>query len=282
VGAAATFRGEAWARLGRSRTCCDLVSVVVRAGVGGAGVGVEPGPTRAGKFGIDFKFARPRATVGAMARAATRAIARRGDARVKRFEDDRQVMRLTTEILRLQRRLAKKVVGDAIGHRMLRVKANLVHGEWLRWLAEQMPFTHKTVSNYMMLARWSDERPQDIERLAHLGPTKMYLLAPLTPGVRRSLTSRTPIPIPGGGKKTIDVMTVVELRKVIDGGLATPPVRRLPIGEVIQGVTHDMAGLGARLDTLFARKREVDEPTARNVHDGLLALAAEVRAQFDL
>jgi len=50
-----------------------------------------------------------------------------------------------------------------------------------------------------------------LERFGHLGPAKLYLLAPLQPGERRQLTSRTPIPIPGGDPKTIDEMTHAEI-----------------------------------------------------------------------
>ena len=91
---------------------------------------------------------------------------------------------LSGGIAAARRRRSRGVV--AMGERMATVRDLLPRGEWRRWIDEALPFTPRTVGNYIMLAQWHEERPQDIERLAHLGPTKLYLLRPAHAGAPAS------------------------------------------------------------------------------------------------
>jgi hypothetical protein len=79
-------------------------------------------------------------------------------------------------------------------------------------------------------------------------------------------------------------MTTVELGRVIVGAtdLAAPPAPRVPIGKVVQGIQHGIAGLDAQVDVLLARKREVDRDVAESLRDGLVALATELEDAVDL
>ena len=137
----------------------------------------------------------------------------------------------------------------------------------------------RTVNNYMLLAEWMDGRPRDLERLGHLGPSKLYLLAPLQPGERRRLTSRTPVPIPGGEPKTIEAMTYGELKRAIDGGF-TSSASGVSIGKVVQRVQYGLAGLDANLDVLVGRADEVDEDVVAELHAKLVELVGELEAAF--
>jgi hypothetical protein len=212
-------------------------------------------------------------------------MARRREAPPTRWKSDRAVVKLTGEILKLQRELATRVVEGAIamGERMAKIRAALPHGQWQRWIEEAVPFTRKTIANYMMLARWAEARPRDLERLAHLGPSKLYLLARVSPADRRRLTSRTPIAIPGGGTKTIDVMTVVELARVLGPtDMVAPSTPRIPIARVIEAVEQGIEGLDARVDDLLERRAEVDAEVAEDLRDRLTALVDELESAFDL
>jgi hypothetical protein len=199
------------------------------------------------------------------------------------WQKSREVQRLTKEILALQRDAGAKVAAAvvAMGAKMREIQASLEPGQWLSWLATAVPFTPRTVANYMRLSEWAEEDPREVGRLEHLGPTKLYMLAPLTPERRRGLTARVPIVIPGHPRpKTIDVMTVAELGRVI-GGLTTRPSPKKPIGKLVQGMRHRIAGLDAVADELVRRKDEVDEVQAAAVLEALRAVLAELEGAFE-
>lgn len=200
------------------------------------------------------------------------------------WQRNREVARLTREILELQHDVAGKVVTAIvqIGTRMRAVRAALEHGQWLSWLETAVPFDRRTVTRTMRLSEWAEAEPREVERLEHLGPTKLYMLAVLPPERRRELTRRgVPLVIPGHERpKTIDVMTVVELGEVI-GGLTTRPAPVRPITAVVQGVRHRIAGLDAVADELVRRKREVDDEQADAVLEALRSVLAELEAAFE-
>jgi Protein of unknown function (DUF3102) len=52
----------------------------------------------------------------------------------------------------------------AAGERLLRVKAQVPHGEWRAWLEKNVPFSVRTAEGYMQLAR-----EPNAQALAHLG-----------------------------------------------------------------------------------------------------------------
>ena len=198
------------------------------------------------------------------------------------WQKSREVQRLTKEILSLQREAGAKVTAAviAMGTKMRQIQASLEPGQWLAWLETAVPFDRRTITNYMRLSEWSEEDPREVGRLEHLGPTKLYMLAPLTPERRRELTAKVPIVIPGHPHpKTIDVMTVAELGRAI-GGLTTRPSPRKPIGKLVQGLRHRIAGVDAVADELVRRKNEVDEEQAAEVLEALREVLAELEAAF--
>jgi len=197
------------------------------------------------------------------------------------WQRNREVQRLTREILALQSEISAKVVAAivAMGARMRQIQAALEHGEWMSWLATAVPFDPRTVQRAMRLSEWAEAEPREVARLEHLGPTKLYMLAPLPPEQRRELTRRgVPLVIPGHERpKTIDVMTTVELGEVI-GGLVARPAPTKPIGRLVQGFRHRIAGLDAVADELVRRKDEIDDELAGAVLDELRAVLGELEA----
>ena len=201
------------------------------------------------------------------------------------WESDPRVVRLTAQIRNLQAKAAMTVVRAIvqIGDRLQQIERRLSHGQWGRWCATQVPWSTSTIANYIELSRWAAKHPAELERLQHLGPSKLYLLMPLSAGHRRRLTGAAALAIPGGRHdKTIDVMTVGELRRVIGDDLATPPVPRPPIDELVQGLRHKIAGLDASADLLIARKGEVDPDAAAELHGLLVELADALADAFAL
>jgi hypothetical protein len=212
---------------------------------------------------------------------------RRGSAGI----DERRLAQLTEAILRVQSTVGGEVVRGVVemGRMLAAAREMLPDAAWTRWTAG-LPFTARTITNYLMLARWADTRPAELARLEHLGPSKLYLLGPLDAALRRKVTGRRALAIPepdgtvGDRKKTIDTMTVVELGRVLAGAddLATPPVDRPPIGKLVRGLSHAIAGVRADVTGLVARKREVDRDTAIDLHAELGEVLEALADAFDL
>ena len=201
------------------------------------------------------------------------------------WEERPAVVHLTNQILRLQALTASRVVESviAIGEAVQEIHDELPHGQWARWCAEAVPFARQTLSNYMALARWAEQRPKEVEKLAHLGPSKLYLLLPLPPGVRRRLAGRKPVQVPDGPLKTIDRMTVSELARVTAQELRVLPGRKpMPVGRVVQRVRRSITGLDASAQALLDRADDVDPGEARQLHEALLEVAGSLRETFDL
>ncbi|MCX4243131.1 DUF3102 domain-containing protein [Paraliomyxa miuraensis] len=209
-------------------------------------------------------------------------LARRTDELLE-WTRNRDVQRLTKEILALQREAGGQVVEAMVqmGQRMRQIQSTLGHGQWLSWIQTAVPFSPRTITNAMRLSEWAQAEPRELARLRHLGPAKLYLLAPLAPERRRRITGRVPVVIPGHEKpKTIEVMTVIDLTKVI-GSLAARPSPPKPIGKLVQGLRHRIAGVDAIADELVRRKDEVDEAQATELLDALQTVLDELHAAFD-
>lgn len=219
-----------------------------------------------------------------MARALARTIAASPAAPAPAdWQRNREVQRLTKEILALQHEAGATVTASVIeiGTRMRRIQEALEPGQWLAWLREAVPFTPRTATHYMRLSEWAEVEPREVARLEHLGPTKLYMLAPLPAERRRELTARrVPLVIPGHERpKTIEAMTVLELQSVI-GGLVTRPGPSKPIGKLVQGLRHRIAGVDAVADELVRRKAEVEQEQAAAVIEALRAVLEELEGAF--
>lgn len=201
------------------------------------------------------------------------------------WEDRPAVVHLTHQILRLQALTAARVVESviAIGEATQEIHDELPHGQWARWCAEAVPFARQTLSNYMALARWAEERPKEVEKLSYLGPSKLYLLLPLSPAVRRRIVGRKPIQVPDGPLKTVDRMTVSELARVTAEEVrALPAHKPMPVGRVVGRVRRSIAGLGASAQVLVDRVDDVEPDEARALRDALLEVAESLSTTFAL
>jgi len=139
------------------------------------------------------------------------------------------------------------------------------------------------LSNYRALARWAEQRPKEVETLSYLGPSKLYLLLPLPPAVRRRLVGRKPIQVPDGPLKTVDRMTVSELARVTAQEVRALPAHKLmPVVRIIGRVRRSIAGLDASAQALVDRVDDVEPDEARALRDALLEVAESLRATFAL
>jgi hypothetical protein len=64
------------------------------------------------------------------------------------------------------------------GQDLLKVKASLDHGKFIEWVERDVEMSIRTAQNYMKVAKWAKALPGDkYATIAHLPPTKLYLLA---------------------------------------------------------------------------------------------------------
>ena len=196
------------------------------------------------------------------------------------WRSDARAVALTDQITRLHGKLVDTMTKTVveIGRRMTQIHDRLAHGQWNRWVEQSTLFERRTIDNYMRMFRFSRDEPRQFARFAHLGPSKLYVLASADIARVAKLKVREAIAIPGGGgRKTIDDMTVRELSRVV-GDLAPVPHDEPPIGKLVQSATHKIAGLQAVVDDLVARADELPAGTADDLAQTLRALADELDA----
>ncbi|MDU2239382.1 MAG: DUF3102 domain-containing protein [Paenibacillus sp.] len=104
----------------------------------------------------------------------------------------------------------KRVAGEAIfeiGRRLKHVKENdLAHGQWSRWCSESIGMDRKTADKFIVVF---DELGGDDSTSSQIGISALYEIATLPPEERtREHTLKS------GATKTVDEMTVRELREV--------------------------------------------------------------------
>lgn len=108
----------------------------------------------------------------------------------------------------------KRVAGEAIfeiGRRLKHVKENdLAHGEWMRWLADEVQFTDRQARRFMQVV--DEFKTDDVVRI---GSSKIFELLQLPSDIDRNDFVSHPHTIPStGATKTVEEMTVRELREV--------------------------------------------------------------------
>lgn len=73
------------------------------------------------------------------------------------------------------------VSGYEIGRRLTWTKAELGHGRFQAWCGEHLPFSARTIRNYMQIADYLVENPRLLEPMAKAGLKKALLLTTLAP-----------------------------------------------------------------------------------------------------
>lgn len=126
---------------------------------------------------------------------------------------------LTAKILELKKTLFRDAVETVIeiGEYLTEAKDYLSHGDWLKWLAENVHFSQRTAQNYMRLAEFKVSNAKLVSYLKDSGTSKLYKIAQLPKPARNKLLSRKRFRIPGTEyKKTIGEMSKIEFYKVVN------------------------------------------------------------------
>jgi hypothetical protein len=197
---------------------------------------------------------------------------------------DRDVVRLTEQIIDSLETAERKdaMARVAIGGMLRELREKIPHGEWLGWLETDVPFTPRTAWSYIQLHDWSKTHPVNFEKLASLGPTKLYLLIRLSPKHLTALLARKRHRIPESGKlRTLAGMTVAELITVLRA--LTGRGRELPAADrAFASYRRGVNALVAAMDELTRHRASVAVAEVREVHATLVAAAAALAASFGL
>lgn len=109
------------------------------------------------------------------------------------------IEKTTAEILILKDQTAQNII--EIGKRLIKVKDNLPHGEYLNWLENSVDFTERTAQRFVKVAiAFSNTTP-----VSHLGSRKLFALAGLDEEERQEVMQ----------ENNVEDMTTRELEQVI-------------------------------------------------------------------
>ena len=109
------------------------------------------------------------------------------------------IEKTTAEILMLKDQTAQNII--EIGKRLIEVKENLEHGEFINWLENKVDFSRYTANRFMKIAT----EFSNVAAIQHLNSTKLFLLAGLDDEDRQELMQ----------EKNIEDMTTRELEQVV-------------------------------------------------------------------
>lgn len=109
------------------------------------------------------------------------------------------IEKTTTEILILKEQTAQNII--EIGKRLIKVKENLQHGEYLNWLEKKVDFSDRTARNFMKVATTFE----NWQPVANLGTRKLLALAGLDEEDRQEVMQQN----------NIEDITTRELEQVV-------------------------------------------------------------------
>ncbi len=109
------------------------------------------------------------------------------------------IEKTTAEILILKDQTAQNII--EIGKRLIKVKENLQHGQFLNWLENKVEFSRYTANRFMKIAT----EFSNVSAVQHLGSKKLFLLAGLDEKDRQEVMK----------ENKVEDMTTRELEQVI-------------------------------------------------------------------
>jgi hypothetical protein len=170
----------------------------------------------------------------------------------------------------------------AIGGMLRELRTQIRHGEWLRWLESDVPFTSRSAWSYMQLHDWAERHPVNYQRLASLGPTKLYLLIRLKPKNLAALLARKRHRVPMSGQlRTLAGMTVAELKSVLTA-LSGGGENEAPAARAFSSYRRSVKAVVVAMEELTRHRASIDLSEVNALHASLLTAAAALAAAFHL
>lgn len=159
------------------------------------------------------------------------------------------IERTTAEILILKEQTVQNII--EIGKRLIEVKNNLPHGEYLNWLEEKVDFSDRTARNYMKVATTF----KDWQPVANLGTRKLLALAGLDEEDREEVMQ----------ENDVDKMTARQLeqavqeKKKLKKRLAEEQEYSNKLQKSIQEKEQEIKDLQDKIDKIPVPEKEIIE-----------------------
>lgn len=113
--------------------------------------------------------------------------------------ESQNIDQLTSEIVLLKHQTAQNII--EIGKRLNKAKEMLPHGEWGKWLEQEVDFRRETASRFMRVAR----EFSNVTSISHLGTGKLFALLDVPQPEREEFIESNPV----------DEMTTRQLQQAI-------------------------------------------------------------------
>ena len=167
-----------------------------------------------------------------------------------------------------------------VGKKLLEVKGELQHGDWLFWLNDHLPLSAATAKRAIQLWHLSQSDPDTFEALRPLGLTKAYKLMSMAPAERDAFLGKAH-DVPGAGKKTPLAMSFEQMMAVLH-----PPEPETAVSlttKLVKRIRRQTVGLGRLLGDLWEMVPSVSSLSAQkaSVKEALSVLAYELEGVVD-
>ncbi len=152
----------------------------------------------------------------------------------------RAVARLAAVILRLREEDGSESVDTRvqIGQRLADARGMLPPGQWMHFLSDDVGYAFRTAQRLIRLGQWAPRNEDVLRRVRSWGPTKVYHLMDAGPTLAKRLLSRQRFVLESGKRKTLNMLTSVELKKVLEAMAgAAAPKSQLRASEELDDVT---------------------------------------------
>lgn len=159
-----------------------------------------------------------------------------------------ELQQITVEIKVLKQQTAQNII--EIGKRLKQVKESLPHGDFGKWISEEVDFTWQTADKFIRVA----EQFGNYATSRNLSTGKLFELIALPESVDRKDFIEQPHSIPSTGEtKKVDDMTVKELREVKQS-LKSAELRAKQAEEQAQSLIERASAYRAENERLKAEK----------------------------
>ena len=196
----------------------------------------------------------------------------------------REVVEATAEIVSIGLEAGRNDVEARVtmGERLRWVRDELQHGEWLRWVEGDVPFTDRSARSYIRLYDWSRTHVAAYQRLAPLGVTKLYLLIRIRGEHLATLLKRKRHTVPGSGAvRTLEGMTYKELVAVVRE-LAVGSSEQTAAGEALSACRRGVRAVAKAAESLVAHRASVARQDVVALHAALLQTADRLASGYGL
>lgn len=159
------------------------------------------------------------------------------------------IEKTTAEILILKDQTAQNII--EIGKRLIKVKENLQHGQFLNWLENKVEFSRYTANRFMKIAT----EFSNVSAVQHLGSKKLFLLAGLDEEDRQEVMKENKVE----DMTTRELEQVVKEKKEIKKQLEEEKEYSNELQEAIKDKENQIKTLQNKIENIQIPEKEIIE-----------------------